>query len=247
MNLNRIFDGLVSSGVAGGFAGGAAGSLLVNGLSSKKGRKLMGKAAKLGGAAVVGGLAWKAYENYRKGNAGAYSAPTGSAMPDNGAAMSQTANAERWGGMREDQFLPADAAPAARRDLLVLRAMITAAHADGHIDADERMKIYQRIETLPLSHAEKGLLMEEISAPLGLEQLVQQVPNRALAAEVYMAALMMTDSPAPAHRLFLHDLAEQLALPAEFVLAMHKELGTATRSEPAPTELPGSLQVSPQA
>ena len=65
MNLNRIFDGLVSSGVAGGVAGGAASSLLISGLGSKKGRKMMGKAAKLGGAAVVGGLAWKAYEQYR--------------------------------------------------------------------------------------------------------------------------------------------------------------------------------------
>jgi uncharacterized membrane protein YebE (DUF533 family) len=237
MNLNRIFDGLVSSGIAGGLAGGAASGLLVQGLGSRKGRKMMGKAARLGGAAVIGGLAWKAYEQYR-GNRDAQPSPSGPAPAGSEAAS--------WQGITQDQFLPEAGATAARRDLLVLRAMITAAHADGHIDTDERIKIYQRIETLDLSHAEKGLLMDEISEPLILEQLVQQVPNRAMAAEVYLAALLMADSPAPAHRLFLHDLAEQLALPAEFVAAMHEEVSPAKPSgmEASPSRSP---LVSPQA
>ena len=245
MNLNRIFDGLVSSGVAGGVAGGAASSLLISGLGSRKGRKMMGKAARLGGAAVVGGLAWKAYEHYRSNR----SEPGAAVVPNGpvGALADGAASDERWSGMHAEEFLPEDAAPAAHRDLLVLRAMITAAHADGHIDADERMKIYQRIETLTLSHAEKGLLMEEISAPLDLEQLVQQVPNRALAAEVYMAALLMADSTAPAHRLFLHDLAEQLALPAAFVLTMHEEVGMALNAVPVAQEAGRAMTVSPQA
>lgn len=242
MNLNRIFEGLVSSGVAGGLAGGAASGLLLQGLGSKKGRKMAGKAAKLGGAAVIGGLAWKAYEHYRNGrvagaNTGAPSA-AGAATPGERTAP--------WRDITQDQFLPEGGATAARRDLLVLRAMITAAHADGHIDTDERMKIYQRIEALDMSHAERGLLMEEISTPLDLEQLVQQVPNRALAAEVYLAASLMADSPAPAHRLFLHDLAERLALPAGFVAAMHEEISPAG---PAPADgVPeSSPRVSPQA
>lgn len=243
MNLNRIFEGLISSGVAGGLAGGAASGLLVQGLGSKKGRKMMGKAAKLGGAAVIGGLAWKAYEQYRDGQAaqssGGRAASTGASAP---AKRSDAA----WSGITQDQFLPEAGATAARRDLLVLRAMITAAHADGHIDTDERLKIYQRIETLELSHAEKGLLMEEISQPLILEQLVQQVPNRAMAAEVYLAALVMADSQAPAHRLFLHDLAEQLALPADFVAALHDELSPVEPAQGSALPNPSPL-VSPQA
>ena len=175
MNLNRIFDGLVSSGIAGGLAGGAASALLVQGLGSKKGREMAGSAVKLGGAAVVGGLAWKAYEQYRnqRGSRSSTGAPSaaGSSIPGESTAA--------WRGITQDQFLPEAGATAARRDLLVLRAMITAAHADGHIDADERLRIYQRIEGLDLSQAEKGLLMEEIGAPLNLEQLVYQVPNRA--------------------------------------------------------------------
>lgn len=185
MNLNRIFDSLVSSGVAGGLAGGAANTLLVQGLGSENGRETLGKAA-------------------------------------------------------------------ARRDLLMLRAMITAAHADGHIDMDERLEIYQRIEGMDLSHAEKGLLMEELSAPLTLEQLVQQVPDRAMAAEVYLAALLMTDSPAPAHRRFQQDLAAQLALPPGFVRSLHDEVEARKgRSVPTPARDgrhdDATQRVSPQA
>ncbi len=241
MNLNRIFDSLVSSGVAGGLAGGAASALLVQGMGSKQGRKTLGKAAKLGGAAVVGGLAWKAYENYRAGGGQRDATP----VPDAG-------DARAWQGITESEFLPEDSLPAARRDLLVLRAMITAAHADGHIDMDERLAIYQRIEGMNLSHAEKGLLMEELSMPLTMEQLVQQVPDRAMAAEVYLAAVLMTDSPSPAHRLFRYDLAEQLALPAGFVRALHDE-ARAGDNDTAPAlvrdERPAndSPRVSPQA
>lgn len=242
MNLNRIFDGLLSSGVAGGVAGGAASALLVQGLSGKKGRKALSKAAKLGGAAVVGGLAWKAYEHYRADRndttASAVApqdlaATLGSAALPNGEQGAGGTSASlqagdgidgQWAGIDRQEFLPDAAAPAARRDLLVLRAMIAAAHADGHIDGAERLKIFDRIESLSLSHAEKGLLMEEIGAPLGIDQLAQQVPDRALAAEVYVAALLVADTPAPAHQLFLHDLAERLDLPAGFVRAMHEEV-----------------------
>jgi uncharacterized membrane protein YebE (DUF533 family) len=217
MNLNRIFNGLMSSGVAGGMAGGAASALLVQGLTSKKGRKMAGSAVKLGGAAVIGGLAWNAYQNYRSQNP-AQGDSRSSGLAEN------ARGGERWDGIPEDQFLPRDSAPAARRDLLVLRAMITAAHADGHIDGGERLHIFDRIEKLDLSHAEKGLLLEEVSSPLDVQQLVQQVPSRALAAEVYAAALLVADTPSPAHRLFLQDLAEQLALPAAFVKSLHDEV-----------------------
>lgn len=239
MNLNRIFSGLMSSGVAGGVAGGAASALLVQGLSSKKGRKMAGKAAKLGGAAVVGGLAWNAYQNYRERN--------GEQGPESSGLAETARGGDRWDGISEEQFLPEGAAQAARRDLLVLRAMITGAHADGHIDAEERLRIYERIEKLELSHAEKGLLLEELSSPLDVSQLAQQVPSRAMAAEVYAAAMLMADTPTPAHRLFLHDLADQLALPAGFVRSLHEQLPAGEALPPADAERPNTLTVSPQA
>jgi len=236
MNLDRILNGLVSSGVAGGLAGGAASALLVQGLGSGKGRK----AARLGGAALIGGLAWRAYEQYRRRQ----DEPPG----DGGVTLAERARGgERWHGLTRDEFEPLRQAATARRDLLVLRAMVTAAHADGHIDTNERIRIYDRIETLDLSHAERGMLLEEISAPLTTDQLVQQVPSRALATEVYLAALLMCGDRSPVHRRFLQDLAEQLALPAELVQSLEEEVGVEAylaRPDIAPNR---RLTVSPQA
>lgn len=211
MNLNRIFEGLLGSGVAGSAAGGAAAALLVQGPGSKKGGKMAGRVATPGGAAVVGALAWKAYERYRDSDG-------------SGAGTAGDAPVPAWRGLDEEQFAPRSSAPAARRDLLVLRAMITAAHADGHIDTEERLRIYGRIEALDLSHAEKGLLLEEIASPLSLEALAEQVPNRALAAEVYLGAVLMLAKPSASDRRFLEALAEQLALPVRMVRSLEAAL-----------------------
>ena len=63
----RLLDQLVGSGAAGGFAGGLAGGALANVLAGKKGRKLAGSALKVGGLALVGGLAYKAWQSYQQG------------------------------------------------------------------------------------------------------------------------------------------------------------------------------------
>lgn len=65
-DAKRLLDQLVGSGAAGGFAGGLAGGALVNALSGKKARKIAGSALQLGGMALVGGLAYKAWQNYQQ-------------------------------------------------------------------------------------------------------------------------------------------------------------------------------------
>jgi uncharacterized membrane protein YebE (DUF533 family) len=76
-DAKRLLDQLVSSGVAGGLAGGLAGGALANAVSGKKVRKVAGSALRLGGLALVGGLAHSAWQNYQKGAA---SGSGGSAM-----------------------------------------------------------------------------------------------------------------------------------------------------------------------
>lgn len=49
----------------GGAAAGGVMGLLVG---SKKGRKFAGKAAAVGGAALIGGIAFKAYKNWQQNN-----------------------------------------------------------------------------------------------------------------------------------------------------------------------------------
>jgi uncharacterized membrane protein YebE (DUF533 family) len=206
MNVGRLFEGFISSGVAGGLAGGAASGLLVQSLSSKKGKKIAGNVLKLGGAAVVGGLAWKAYQQYQQNSAGNTPAPS-----------AEPAITNSWETLQKDQFLPANDTDAAYQELLVLRAMISAAHADGHIDGSEKLKIFERLEQSGLSQTEKGLLMEELSAPLPMHVLADQARSPALAAEVYMASLIMIDQANGVNRQYLDQLSFRLNLPPQLV------------------------------
>ena len=60
-DARKLLDQLVGSGAAGGFAGGLAGGALGSMLAGKKGKKLAGNALKVGGLALVGGLAYATY------------------------------------------------------------------------------------------------------------------------------------------------------------------------------------------
>ena len=68
----------LSKNIPGGLAGGAvAGGLVAMLVGSKSARKTAGKAAKYGGAALLGGMAYKAYKGWQANNA----APAGQHMP----------------------------------------------------------------------------------------------------------------------------------------------------------------------
>jgi uncharacterized membrane protein YebE (DUF533 family) len=248
MDLNKMVQGLMSSGIGGGLAGGLASGLLVNAVGKKKVGKVAGSALKLGGAAVVGGLAWKAYENYRAKTATGEPAAAGTrATPANtGRAPGDALQAE-WQQLGPTTFMPADPKLLERRDLLILRAMITAAHADGHVDREERSRIFQRIEMLDLGAEEKSTLFDEILVPRSLKDIAAEANEPALAAEIYMASLLMVDPAEINSRIFLSDLADQLRLPGELVLAMHEEARQTVTPGGQPLLTAGNQGISPLA
>lgn len=221
MDLNRALDGLMRSGIGGSLAAGLAGGLAANALSGKKTRKLAGSALKVGGAVAIGGLAWKAYQRYR-------------AAPEQAAdtAGGRAADASGWNALTETGFQPTETAACRRRDLLVLRAMIAAAHADGHLDDAERRRIFERIDSLGLDAAEKGLLFDELRRPLQVAELAGQATTPELAAEVYAAALLAIDESQPISRAYLAELAEAMALPTALVVELHRSAGETMRLGP---------------
>jgi uncharacterized membrane protein YebE (DUF533 family) len=210
MDLNRALDGLMRSGIGGSLAAGLAGGLAANAISGKKTRKLAGSALKVGGAVAIGGLAWKAYQRYR-------SAPDQAAVGGPGA--------DPWAALTETGFQPTETMACRQRDLLVIRAMIAAAHADSHLDEAERRRIFERIDTLGLDAAEKGLLFDELRRPLAVAELAAHAASPELAAEVYAAALLAIDESQPISRAYLAELAEALALPTALVVELHRSAG----------------------
>lgn len=203
IDAKRLLDQLVGSGVAGGLAGGLAGSALANVLSGKKGRKLAGSALKVGGLALVGGLAYKAWQSYQQGGDRAVAqSPDAVALPPAGST-----------------FLPRadDRVGTNALSLLLARAMISAAKADGQIDPQESQAILNQINGLDLPTEDKAFLFEEYARPLDIVALSRDVDSPEHAAEVYTAAVLMVEPPSPPERIFLDTLAKALGLESGLV------------------------------
>jgi uncharacterized membrane protein YebE (DUF533 family) len=204
MNLNKIVQGLVGSGVVSGLASGVAGGAVAGALLSKKGHKHAGTLLKVGGLAGVGGLAWKAYRGFQESKSVTYSDDD----PTSDGPEEQRAHLTASSG-----FDPAQDS----RGLLLVRAMISAAMADGHISAEELTRITRRLAELDLRDHEKSLILDELRCPVRAEQLVEQCTDPTISLEVYAASLLAIDTSCPAGRVYLEDLAEQLALPPALI------------------------------
>src|SRR5690606_6150441 len=136
----------------------AAGALVAVLLGTGTGRKVTGSAVKLGGLAAVAGLAYKAYQNYQAGN-----------QP----AEPQQGQPELLPPPAETEFHPSQAPQGeAEFSLALVRAMISAAKADGHIDDAERKKIGDRLALAGLGPETEAFLRDELEKPLDLDMLV---------------------------------------------------------------------------
>jgi uncharacterized membrane protein YebE (DUF533 family) len=235
MDLSKLVGGLSKSGALSGFMGGVAGGGVTSMLASKKGRKMGKGVLKVGALAAVGGLAWKAYQQYSSNKVGA-SGQEANAQPQ---AQSHAIGANTYAAASSAQASQFDFRPAVieqqafeevvqeeneQGQLILMRAMISAAHADGHIDDSERQRIFAQVETMELSVPEKAMLFDELRKPLSLQQLVQQVPNAQTGIEVYAASASAIDANEPSSAAFLQSLSQQLCIPRELVESIHQQL-----------------------
>lgn len=212
-DVRRVLDQLLTGGAATGFAGGLAGGALASMLSGKKGRKLAGSAVKMGGLALVGSLAYKAWQTHQQGASATPGAPNVTTGLSDMTPPSLPAAPENG------QFLPrpGDEAGGTALSLLLVRAAIAAAKADGKITVDESQKILQQINTLELSEQDKAFLLEEYARPLDIQGLVDAVDTPEHAAEVYAASVLAVTPASVSEALYLRTLAGALELEAGLV------------------------------
>lgn len=185
----------------GAIAGGVLGLLL-----SGSGKKLLKTGVKVGGAALIGGLAYKAYEDWKAGkSAQAPAEPGPIALPQ----------------PEGTAFLPAD--PVAADDLAarLLQAMVAAAKADGHVTTRERARITQQLEQVGLGEAAESLIRAELEAPLDAGRIASLARTEEEAAEIYAASLLVVDPEAPAEKGYLALLAARLKLDPGLVDHLH--------------------------
>jgi len=175
--------------------GGALGAML----GSKRGRKMGGKALKYGALAGVGVLAWKAYQNYQSDTRSTLQpAPNQQGQP-----------LEQLQGQAQEQ-----------RGLEILQAMIMAARADGHIDANERALLTQEIEKLGPDDELHAWIQQQFDAPLDAEALARTADSPQASREIYLVSAVMIDEQNSMERAWLDQLASALDIDA----AMAREL-----------------------
>ncbi|RJG10209.1 tellurite resistance TerB family protein [Pseudomonas cavernicola] len=186
---------LLSGGAAGGLGSllsGAGGGALAAGamgllLGNKSARKLGGKALTYGGLAALGVIAYKAYGNWQ----------------------AQQANAPQG----EPQTLDRLPAPQVEQhSQAILKALVAAAKADGHVDARERQLIEGELSKLTHDQELQRWLETELNKPLDPVDVARAAQTPEMAAEMYLASLLMVDEEHFMERAYLDELARQLKL-----------------------------------
>lgn len=116
------------------------------------------------------------------------------------------------------------AAPPPSEGLLLVRAMVAAAKADGRLDATERKAILERLEIAGLTPAERDMVLADFDRPATAEALGKGVKDALLAARVYAAAAAAAGERCEAEQAFLAALAKALKLDAPAVAAIEQRL-----------------------
>lgn len=188
-------DAMLSGMTKGALAAGAAALLL----GTSGGRKLTGTALTLGGLAAVGGIAYKAYNEWQssQGTAGTH---TGTPIGELGPSDSE------------------------QRSQLLLKAMISAARADGHMDDAEKQRIRSRVDELGLDAETVSFIEQQIREPLDAGQLAAAVSTQEEAAEVYLVSVMVLDVDSEQERRYLDRLSGALNLAPGLAATLESQL-----------------------
>jgi uncharacterized membrane protein YebE (DUF533 family) len=192
--VNRLDATQGSKAFAGGaVAGGLLGMLL-------GGRRGGGGLLGYGGAAALGALALQAYQNYQRqqaGGAARFGDVAGHALPH--------ARPATDGGPFE---------------LVLVRAMVGAAKADGHIDASEQQRLFAQVERLGLDADAKAYVFDLLTHDVDVESLARAASTPEQGAELYLAARLAIDPDQPKEKAWLDALATRLKLPAELRMSL---------------------------
>lgn len=205
------FSNLADKIPGGLFGGAAAGGIMALLMSNKSVRKYAGTAAMYGGTAVLGGLAYKAYQNWQTGNnTNMQQEMHTQATASNEANFHQQAMGHTQSSQNDFE-------------LTIVKAMIAASKADGHIDAEEQQRIFQAVEKMDLSSQEKGVVFDSLQKDIPIEELTRGISGMELKAEIYLASCLAIAPDQPAEREHLDKLGSALGLPNDLLQHLERQ------------------------
>ena len=173
-------------------------------LGTGAGRRVTGSALKIGSLAAIGGIGWKAYQNW----------------VNKKEAIDQEVK-DIAGNAKIIPINELDEEGANKRSLVLLKAMIAAAKADGHINSKEIDAIKKQMAKLKLTDDVARLFDEEIEKPLDVKEVAAMAENSAMAAEIYLVSAVVTDKENSMEKDYLDALAKAMALPDDLVAELH--------------------------
>ncbi len=213
VDVNKLLGSFLGSGAASGFAGGLAGGLASKMISGKAVKKLGSSALKLGGVAAVGALAYTAYKRYND--------------TQQGVAVASSVKADELSAAPAGSAYlpePSDQAANSALGLILVRAMIAVARADGRLDAQESQTIFQKIESLGLDSESQNLLVQEMGHPVDVDTIINSASSPEIAAEIYIASLLAVEVDNAAEKSYLAMLAARLQLPPQLVTELERQV-----------------------
>ncbi|MCC4223332.1 tellurite resistance TerB family protein [Vibrio campbellii] len=178
---------------AGAIGGGLIGMLMGSKKSKKMAKKMGSGALKVGGAAALGALAYKVYNDWQS---------------------KQDAQ-----GVNET-FDPDDN----KHAKLILKAMIGAAKADGHVDEEEMARIEQALTEMGADDHVRQLVHQELHKPLDPAEIAHLATSPQQASEIYLASLIVADEQNFMEKAYLQELAKQLNLSPEVTHQLEAQL-----------------------
>jgi len=213
--LSQLKDLIANNKLGAGAALGGLGALV---LGTQTGRSLAGTTVKLGALAMIGGLAYKAYQNYSQGRP----------MLGSGGDSAFVPEAAPKGSGFEPQAVTNDTAT------LYIRAMIGAAAADGRIDKAEQEQIIGGLKQAGLDAAAEEFLARELNNPATPEVLAAACRSGEEAVQVFTAARIAIEPDTDEEEGFLAELAARLGIDAN--LAAHIDAAARSAADAARTE-----------
>lgn len=193
--LQQLKDLIANNPTAAAAGAGGLGAVV---LGTQTGRSVAATAAKLGALVLIGGLAYKAYQNYQDGKP---LVGRGQLVPE----------AAPDGSGFEPQAVTQESAA------LYIRAMIAAAAADGRIDQAEQQKILGGLKQAGVDAEAEEFLANELNNPATAEDLAGGVTSDEEALQVFTAARIAVDIDTQQEHDFLIELAQRLKLDPKLV------------------------------
>lgn len=182
-------------GLGGGAAAGTALSMLLGG-RRRRGRGMIGR----GGTMALGALAYRAYTEWQ-------------ARQQPRADAGEVRTLDRVSGSEAEEHSRA-----------VLKAVIAAAKADGHIDTAERQAIEAEFDKISDEPEGRRWLIEELGKRLDPAEVARAAgSDDVVASEMYLASRLVVDAENFMERAYLDELARCLGLDAQLQARLDQE------------------------